>query len=901
MAVELGAGYISTYPKLDEAKTRAATNDLENAIERAGDNAGRRAGDSFGASFGGGIKKAIGLAAAAFAGLQVGQYLKGAIDAASDLGETTSKVSQIFGSDALPALQDFAAGAAKSLGQSEQSALDAAATFGVFGKSAGLAGGDLAGFSTEMVTLASDLASFGNTSPEEAIEAIGSALRGESEPIRKYGVLLDDATLKNRALALGLISTTKDALTPQQKVLAAQAEILAQTSDAQGDFARTSGGLANQQRILAAQLANGKTALGELFLPAATAVVSFLVSKGIPALQSFTGAFKDTFSQIAGSVTGAAGFGETIAVEIGKAFGWTEDSSQVDKMATLFRTIQDGIAAGFFTMRDLVLAGSDAVVEAFSALTTGISNEDGSTAERIGLVIRDAFFLVRDGAREAYDSIVAVFDFVARHEDALVVAASALSGFAGSFAAIAAAQKAVSTISAVGEGAGLIAELLPLLRAHPVLILVAAIVAAGVAAYAAYKRFEPFRNVVDSVARTVRDVAVAAFERLRDIVAVVAPVVGEALRTAFDAVRTAIDAVRTAIDTVVTAISGMVSFFSGVASAVITALTPLVGWINDNLISTINAIFETVAATFQAIIDTIAPFVSTWIAILSPLLDFVSGLFRAIFDIVAEVLGLIFDVASEQLGNIIAGFQRFFDTIAPLVQATWDTIVTIVRTVFGVAKDVVESILGSIRGVFQTITGLISGDWSKIWEGINTILDSTLGNAIQIVSRILGGVRDTVSNILGGLAGVAREAIGDLAGSLYQAGRDLIGGLVDGIRDSIPSVREVLGGLTDLIPDLKGPAAVDKVLLFRSGQLILGGLVAGFKDMLPKVQAELGLVTNVVERTVVPAVPAASLVAPAPAAQQTTAPPAWDSGRWVVHLDGSELSRSFVRRERSGR
>jgi hypothetical protein len=74
----------------------------------------------------------------------------------------------------------------------------AASTFGTFGKSAGLAGDDLAGFSTDMVGLAGDLVVQGRQT-RGCVTAIGAALRGESEPIRKYGVLLDGATLKARA------------------------------------------------------------------------------------------------------------------------------------------------------------------------------------------------------------------------------------------------------------------------------------------------------------------------------------------------------------------------------------------------------------------------------------------------------------------------------------------------------------------------------------------------------------------------------------------------------------------------------------------------------------------------------------------------------------------------------
>jgi hypothetical protein len=75
---------------------------------------------------------------------------------------------------------------------------------------------ELATFSNDFTALASDLASFNNTTPEEAINAIGSALRGESEPLRKYNVLLNDAKLKAAALELGIYSGS-GALTDQQK------------------------------------------------------------------------------------------------------------------------------------------------------------------------------------------------------------------------------------------------------------------------------------------------------------------------------------------------------------------------------------------------------------------------------------------------------------------------------------------------------------------------------------------------------------------------------------------------------------------------------------------------------------------------------------------------------------
>ena len=200
-----------------------------------------------------------------------------AIAAASNMEESLSKVNVVFGRGARE-VEKFANSAAKNLGQSKQSVLEAAGVFGTFGKAAGLAGQDLALFSNDFTTLATDLASFNNTTPEEAVQAIGAALRGEAEPLRRFGVLLNDATLKQEALTLGIYDG-KGALTAQQKILAAQSAIYKQTGDAQGDFMRTSDGLANSTRTLSATFKDLQAKFGAAFIEqakTATANVNFL-------------------------------------------------------------------------------------------------------------------------------------------------------------------------------------------------------------------------------------------------------------------------------------------------------------------------------------------------------------------------------------------------------------------------------------------------------------------------------------------------------------------------------------------------------------------------------------------------------------------------------------------------
>jgi len=210
---------------------------------------------------------------------------------ASDMAETQSKVGVIFGQTA-DDIRAFGKAAARNIGMSEQEALDAASTFALFGKQAGKADAELNKFAKDFVNLAADFASFYNTEPQEAIIAIGAALRGESEPIRRFNILLDEQTVKTRALKLGIIDNINQALTPQQKVLARTAEIFAQSAVAQGDFQRTSEGLANQQRILKAEITNLTTEFGRAFMPIMLQIVRVVRDEVIPRLQGFTQAFQ---------------------------------------------------------------------------------------------------------------------------------------------------------------------------------------------------------------------------------------------------------------------------------------------------------------------------------------------------------------------------------------------------------------------------------------------------------------------------------------------------------------------------------------------------------------------------------------------------------------------------------
>lgn len=223
-----------------------------------------------------------------------------AIDSASSLNEEVSKSETIFGSSSAE-IQKWAKGAAEAMGLSEVAALEATGTIGNMFVAMGMSGDQAANMSKSMVQLASDLGSFNNTSTDDAIQAIGAALRGESEPIRRYGVLLDDATLKAEAFAKGLYDG-KGSLDPATRALSAYSVILKQTTAAQGDFQKTSDGLANSQKILAAQLANASTEIGKALLPVMQSLVDLMREIDWKSISTDVGILTESFISLASSV-----------------------------------------------------------------------------------------------------------------------------------------------------------------------------------------------------------------------------------------------------------------------------------------------------------------------------------------------------------------------------------------------------------------------------------------------------------------------------------------------------------------------------------------------------------------------------------------------------------------------
>lgn len=224
---------------------------------------------------------AVGLAVgaakiAATTAIATGVLLASTVGPASDLSETLSKTETVFSSMSESVIKNSQA-AANQLGINQKKYLDYASALGAAFTAGGMGVQEATALSEQAVKHFADLASFHNAEVEDVAESWQSAIRGSYEPIQKYFPFITNEYLKTYGTAKGLIDENTTTLTANQRAIILNAIALdTQLNPAYGDFERTSDGLANQQRILTAQMENARAKIGSGLLPVVTQLVTML-------------------------------------------------------------------------------------------------------------------------------------------------------------------------------------------------------------------------------------------------------------------------------------------------------------------------------------------------------------------------------------------------------------------------------------------------------------------------------------------------------------------------------------------------------------------------------------------------------------------------------------------------
>jgi hypothetical protein len=301
------------------------------------------------------------------------KVMKDSVTNAVDLGEEISKTGVVFRGPASRAVLEWSKTTTEGFGISRQEALASANSLGNMLVPLGLARGEAAGMSKRMVELAGDMASLNNESPETMLAGIRSGLAGESEPLKRFGVTLTDARLKQEAMNLGLYKG-KGNLDAAAKAQAAYSLMIKDTKDAHGDAARTGDTLAGRQRELLAQYKDTTAVLGTQLLPILTFLVNNLglVATAVGALTTLWVAYRlavlvATVAQI-GLNTALLAVALPIVAVVALAAAFVVAYKKVKWFREAVDATVSAVAAAFRRMKDVVSSVVSSIANRFREL-----------------------------------------------------------------------------------------------------------------------------------------------------------------------------------------------------------------------------------------------------------------------------------------------------------------------------------------------------------------------------------------------------------------------------------------------------------------------------------------------------------------------------------------------------
>jgi hypothetical protein len=253
---------------VDASKAKAGMNDAAGSVSK----------------FQSGLGKLVGPAAAVLAG--IGAVAIQAAKSASATQQAFGGLDAVFGASAAQ-MKEWANGAAATMGLSASAYGEGAAKIGAQLKNLGVPMDQIAGKTNDLMTTASDLAATYGGTTQEAVDALGAALRGEADPAERYGLALSQTAIQAQMAADGTDKLTGKAK-QQAKVTATLSMVTDQAGGALGQFARESDSAAGSAQIAAANFENAKSALGTALLPIVSALATQLAKLAVFVQQNAT-------------------------------------------------------------------------------------------------------------------------------------------------------------------------------------------------------------------------------------------------------------------------------------------------------------------------------------------------------------------------------------------------------------------------------------------------------------------------------------------------------------------------------------------------------------------------------------------------------------------------------------
>ena len=317
-----------------------------------------------------GLAKGVGLLGGVFAATKILQFGKDAVSAAGDLEQSVGAIDTVFKGGAKE-MHKFSAAAAQNVGLSKNEYNELGTLIGTQLKNGGTAMKDMGGETNKLIGLGADLSSmFGGTS-KDAVAALSSALKGERDPIEKYGVSLNQAKIDAEAAALGF-KKVGGTLSTEANQAATLSLIMKQTADAHGNFAKESNTLQGQQQRAAATWANITATIGGIFLPIVAKAFGFINSTVLPIISNLvnnlgSGGMGGAFEMLGPAIA------TILTVMNPLSIVWQSLLPLLPQIITMFQTIAAVVGPALVQIFGAIIPVVQSVIATVSPLITQIA------------------------------------------------------------------------------------------------------------------------------------------------------------------------------------------------------------------------------------------------------------------------------------------------------------------------------------------------------------------------------------------------------------------------------------------------------------------------------------------------------------------------------------------------
>lgn len=363
------------------------------------------------------------------------------------------------------------------------------------------------------------------------------------------------------------------------------------------------------------------------------------------------------------------------------------------------------------------------------------------------------------------------------------------------------------------------------LAANPLVLLAVAIGLVVAGLILAYKRSETFRNIVNSAFNAIKDVAVSAFNIIKNNLGTFATILGTIFFGPISLVVALFvnnwEKIKNASITVFNFIKG---FLQGIWSSITTTVTVIV----TGFVALIKLIFTGLRIYFTTVFKVIR-------------FIFVN-VFKAIRIVVTTAVNVVRSVITSTFNTVRNFITRVLNTYRRLFSTSFNFIKGVVLTVFNFIKDFLirtwNTISRNIRGTVTTVKNVVTSAFNFIKNSVTSAATVAKDLVVGAFNRIKDGVTSAISSVIdvvSGVGGRILSALGNLGSLLVDEGSAIINGLLDGIKSSVQGVYDFVGGIGDTIKSLKGPIKKDRVLLTDEGNALMFGLNEGIKDGLTDV------------------------------------------------------------------